>query len=334
MGCGFVGRGAHVPAIANCDAARLVAVADSDPRRREKAAARYNVPASYDDYRKLAEDPRVDAVIVSLPTPLHVPASLSALEAGKHVLCEMPLAATLDQADRLIEVARRAGLVLMPGLTFRFTSNYVQTKDMIARQAVGHPTCISYRELIPADDLAGQWPAGSWMWDVNQSGGPLFTLSVWSIDLVRWLFDTEIVSIEPVARYTPLATAGGTSGYDAFVALRLANGLVGGLQYSGSVNRAAAQSSLEIIGDSGGMLRATNNTTVTLFGQSPCQTTWNCQEDGARTWGHQQQDEYFVRCIRQGRQPDLTPADGRRAMELALRVAAAASAPATSPNLE
>jgi predicted dehydrogenase len=323
IGCGFVGRGAHVPSFAEIEGARLVAVADADPRRREKVRAKHQVESAYDDYHKLILDPQVDAVVVALPTPLHVPASLAALEAGKHVICEMPLAPSLEEADRLIEAARRSSAVLMPSLTFRFTPNYVRTRELIEEGRIGCPAAVMYREFIAASDLASQWPAGSWMWQIGESGGPLFTLSVWSIDLVRWLFDTEIVSAEPVVKYTPLAKTGGTLGYDAYVALRLANGMVGCLQYSGTVHRAAAGSKLEVVGDNSASLMAVENETVALLGENPQTTLWNVKESGPRLWGHQQQNAHFVECIRHGRQPAIRPEDGRKAMELALKIARA-----------
>ena len=301
-----------------------MAVADADEKRRTKAAQKHQVESCYDDYAKLVNDPNVDAVVVALPTPLHVAASLAALEAGKHVICEMPLAPSLAEADELIAAAARAGALLMPSLTFRFTSNYVKAKQLIAQGKLGNPTSVIYREFIPATDLASQWPADCWMWQIDKSGGPLFTLSVWSIDLVRWLFDSEIASVDPVVKYTPLEKTGGTLGYDAHVALRLANGMVGCLQYSGSVNRAVSTSNLEVVGDSTCVLSAADNDRVTLFGESPEKTVWNVKESGPKMWGHQQQNEYFIACIRKGEEPDLKPEDGRRAMEIALQIATAA----------
>ncbi len=325
IGCGFVGRGAHVPSIAEIEGARLVAVADADETRRGKVAAKHRVDSLYESYRELVRDPRVDAVIVALPTPLHVPAALAAIEAGKHVLCEMPLAPSLEEADRLIEAAHRAGVCLMPSLTFRFTPNYVRAKEIIAAGTLGKPTSVMYREFIAAADLASQWPAGSWMWQVEQSGGPLFTLSVWSIDLLRWLFDTEIVSAAPVVKYTTLSRTGGTLGYDACVSLRLANGMAANLLYSGTVIRAAAGSQLEVVGDGSCALVARENESVTVLGEQPQSTTWNLKETGPRMWGHQQQNAYFARCLREGRQPDVRPEDGRKAMEIALQIARASA---------
>src|SRR3990172_475994 len=93
VGCGFVGRGAHVPGLSALEIARLAAVADADPVRLEKVATKYHVDSQYTDYRRLIDDPAIDAVVVATPTPLHAPVALAAIEAGKHVLCEMPLAA-------------------------------------------------------------------------------------------------------------------------------------------------------------------------------------------------------------------------------------------------
>jgi len=259
-----------------------------------------------------------------MPTPLHAKASLAAIEAGKHVLCEMPLAANMEDADRLLAAAQKAGVILMPSLNFRFTPNYVKAKAMIEQGVVGKPSSAIYREFISARDLADQWPASSWMWKLAESGGPLYTLSVWSIDLLRWLFQTEIVEVHSAVKYSKLEKFGGTLGYDASATVRLANGIVGSLQYSGNVTRVSSTSRLEVVGDSNCLLDATWNDKLTVFGEDPAKTEWNVGEPGPRMWGHQQMDEYFVRCIQQGQAPSITPQDGRRAMEIALQIVQAA----------
>lgn len=321
VGCGFVGLGAHVSSFRKIEGSRLVAVADPDANRLSKAAAKYEPQSVYHDYAELVNDPQVDAVVVAAPTPLHAPVALAAIEAGKHVLCEMPLAANMDDADRIIAAAQRQGVVLMPSLTFRFTPNYVKAKEMICQGQLGLPTALLYREFISAADLAMQWPAGSWMWNMEVSGGPLFTLSVWSIDLFRWLLDSEISEAHGAAKYSVLDCFGGTLGYDASVTLKMANGVVGSLQYSGTVAAAASSSSLEVIGNATKVIKATGNESLTLYGDSPRTTEWHLKEPGARQWGHYQQDEHFIQCLLDGREPSITPADGRRAMEIALDIA-------------
>ncbi len=323
VGCGFVGRGAHVPAFAKMKNARLVAIADADEQRRGKVLKKYEVAAAYQDYRQLVDDPSVQAVVVSLPTALHAEASLAAIQAGKHVLCEMPLAASLDDVPPMIEAAQQAGVTLMPSLTFHFTPNYVKAKELIDSQQLGNVISLMYREFIPAKDLAMQWPPGCWVWDIDKSGGPLYTLAVWSIDLLRWLAGAEIVEVSATTKYTTLEKYGGTLGYDAYACLRFANGLVGSLQYSGSVTHSASASRLEVIGDSTYMASATHNDKVTLFAEEPFESHWDVKQPGPAMWGHQQQDEYFVECLLNGTPPSITAHDGLKAMEIAVQIAQA-----------
>ena len=194
--------------------------------------------------------------MVSLPTALHAAAALAAIQAGKHVLCEMPLASNLKDADKMIKAADKAQVTLMPSLTFHFTPNYVKAKEIIDNGKLGNVSTLMYREFIPAKDLAMQWPVGCWVWDIEKSGGPLYTLAVWSIDLLRWLAGSDIVEVLPTTKYTKLAKYGGTLGYDASASLRFANGMVGCLQYSGSVTHSASASRLEVVGDSTYLLDA------------------------------------------------------------------------------
>jgi predicted dehydrogenase len=323
VGCGFVGRGAHVPAFNEIDGAQLVAVADPDPNRLKKVASKYRINSSYQAYQSLVADPAVDAVVIAVPTPLHTRVAMAAIEAGKHVLCEMPLAANLDEADDMIKAARKQGVLLMPSLTFRFTPNLVKAKEMIDGGAIGEPSIVHYREFIPARDLARQWPAESWVWNLEESGGPLFTLSVWSIDLVRWLLGSEVTEVHSAVKYTRLEKFGGTLGYDACATLCLASGVVGCLQYSGSIANSAAASALEVVGNSTCMLSASGNDSLTLYADAPARTEWKLKEPGPRSWGHLQQDEHFVQCIRETKEPVISPEDGRRAMEIALQIAKA-----------
>jgi predicted dehydrogenase len=302
-------------------------VADPDEGRIANVKEKYDTK-TYADYADLIQDPDVHVVVVSVPTPLHAPVALAAIDAGKHVLCEMPLASTISEAEEIVAAARQKGIVLMPSLTFRFTPTFVKVKQMLADGVLGEPTAAIYRELIPASDLAKQWPPESWMWDVPRSGGPLFTLAVWSIDLFRWLFDTDIHTVGSAVKYTKLPQYGGTLGYDCAAAVGMVSGLAGCLQYSGTSNSSGSSNTLEVIGSSGAVVKVNANETVTLYGDDPVKTEWNVKEPGARMWGHVQQDEHFVRCLLDGKSPSISPEDGIKAMEIALRLAQTSSSDA------
>ena len=154
VGCGFVGYGAHVPAFKTIEGSRLVAVADADAKRLSKVVQKHGVK-TYAGYAELIDDPEIQAVVVAVPTPLHAEVALAAIEAGKHVLCEMPLAANLPQADEIIAAARKQGVCLMPSLTFRFSPPFVKVKQLMEQGPLGEPSAVIYREFIAAQDLRG-----------------------------------------------------------------------------------------------------------------------------------------------------------------------------------
>ena len=136
VGCGFVGRGAHVPSFANIDGARLVAIADADEKRRNKAATKHKVEASYDDYRKLVADPNVDAVIVALPTALHVPASLlrPAVRLMSRALPEPPVTSALLDLLELDLLAKENATELLAG---RRPRRFTETLDHLPQVTAG-----------------------------------------------------------------------------------------------------------------------------------------------------------------------------------------------------
>ena len=280
VGLGFVGSGAHLPSFRKMKQADLVAVADLNEKALDKQSKKHDIPSTYTDYRKMLDDPRVNAVVVSVPTQHHASIAIAALEAGKHVLCEMPFAPNLAEVDKMLAAAKQAGVILMPSLNFRFTPNYVKAKELIDGGELGTPKAIMYREWIPAADLAMQWPPGAWVWNLEETGGPLFTLSVWSIDLMRWLLGTDFEQIDATVEHFPIEKLGGTLGYNAYVNYRFGHGVIGSLQTSGSVAQMCSTSILEVIGDNTHQLKANWNNELTLFAEDPGKSEWVFREAG------------------------------------------------------
>jgi len=321
IGLGFVASGAHLPSLKAIPNAKIVALSDIDEARLKKMAKKFSVSDMYTDYKELLKKPAVEAVIVSIPTPFHHKVVIDAAEAGKHILCEMPLAPTLEEADQMIAAADKAGVKLMPSLNFRFTPNYVKAKELIESGGIGKPEAVLYKEFIPAEDLARQWPPGSWVWDLEKSGGPLYTLAVWSIDLLRWLLKSEITKVDSAVSTVKLDHLGGTLGYTAVAALTFTSGAISSLQFSGSVIPALGTSSMEIIGSNTNVIATTGNNSVALYEKEPDRTEWLYREPGHRAWGHMQMDEHFVQCISENRSPTIKPEDGRIAVEVAQKIA-------------
>jgi predicted dehydrogenase len=320
IGVGFVGGQAHAPAFRKIPNSRLVGLAASTERRVKPLAEKYGV-RYFLDYMELIKNPEVDAVAVATPTPLHYKLAKAAIENGKHVMCEMPLAATIAEVEDLGKSAEKAGVLLMPVLNFRFTPNYVRAKELIRSGAIGEPVAFTFREFIPAKDQAAQWPAESWAWDKVKSGGlPDFTLSVWSVDLLRWLLDAEYSEVEWKTNYVRLEQFGGTLGYSTLGLVKMTNGAVGSLHYGSMAPPNAGLSRLEVFGSKTFNLHAEWNNSLTLTGEDGAKQEWKFTETGTRVWGHYQIDEHFIKCILGEARPQVTVEDAVKAQQVAAKM--------------
>jgi predicted dehydrogenase len=320
IGVGFVGGQAHVPSFKKIEGSELVALGARTEKRVKPLAEEYGVKY-YLDYDKLLEDPKVDAVALAVPTPFHYDSAMKAIKKGKHVLCEMPLAPTISQVKELQNAAEKAGVILMPILQFRFAPIYVKTKEMIKTDAIGKPIALHFREFIPASALAEQWPINSWAWNIEKSGGyPDFTLSVWSIDMIRWMFESEIVDAEFRSSYPKIEMYGGILGYNTMGVIKLSNGLVGSLHYGASVTPSASTARLEVYGDNTNVIHAIWFNKILLYGQDEQPKEWDLDVKGTRVWGHRQLDTHFIDCILNHKKPQVTAEDAIKAIEVAQKI--------------
>ena len=320
IGVGFVGGQAHAPAFRKIPNSRLVGLADIVEAKVKPLAEKYGV-RYFLDYMELVKNPEVDAVVVANPTPFHYKTAKAAIENGKHIMCEMPVAATVEEIKDLGKSAEKAGVLLMPDLNFRFTPNYVKAKEVIGSGAIGDPVAVSFREFIPAKDQAAQWPAGSWAWDKKLSGGlPDYTLSVWSLDLLRWLFNAEYAEVEWKTNYARLDQFGGTLGYSTMGLVKMTNGVVGALHYGSVAPPNAGTSWLEVFGKKTFFLHADWNNLLTLVGEEGAKQEWKFTETGTKVWGHYQIDEHFIMCVRGETKPQVTVDDALKAQETAAKM--------------
>jgi len=322
IGCGFVGGKAHIPSFNSIPEAKLVGIADKDENIAKKYSSKYNIPY-YLDYMQLLEKPEIQAVVVSVPTPFHFKIASDAIKAGKHVLCGMPLAPTVEEAEKLKSLAEEAGVTLMPSLNFRFAPPYVKAKQLIEEKALGNPIAIYYREFIPTDVLAAQWPGNSWAWDKNKSGGyPDFTLSVWSLDLAQWLIKDDISDIKWISKYVELQEYKGVKGYNTIGIAKFNNNTIASFQFSALVTYSSATSRLEVFSDSGESLEAIGYDRLILYSREPepDKKEWVFKEEGTKVWGHYQMDKHFIECILYGKKPAATPEDAIKAIRLAKKI--------------
>ena len=207
VGIAVVGLGEYaafvLERLASCRTAYPAALVTGSKDKARAIAARYGIPDiaihGYDDYARLADDETIAAVHICLPVGLHAPHALKALAAGKHVLCEKPLAATAAEARTLADAARDAGKVLMPAYRAWF-SDAVQ--DALGRCREG-----THGALASVDAHKGfhlRQPAGNWRFDPALSGGGCLTdIGIYSVQLQRWACGGLPRSITAVAHRRP-----------------------------------------------------------------------------------------------------------------------------------
>lgn len=134
LGCGPIAQSAHLESASKASNARLYAICDSARDLRERMAATHAPDKVYDDYDAMLADPRLDAVIIATSDAFHVPASIRALEAGKHVLCEKPIAMGLKETEELAEVVRRTGKTLQVGHMKRYDIGLQEARRFVGEE--------------------------------------------------------------------------------------------------------------------------------------------------------------------------------------------------------
>ena len=187
IGAGSVSRG-HLRAVAALESTHLRAVADTDAERLAGVCAEYGCQG-YSSYESLLADDRVDLVIVCLPHGLHCEVTVAALEAGKHVLVEKPMAVNVEQCDAMIAAAQRTGKQLSVGHMHRFSPTNRAVKKLLREQAVGDLVCLcdeAYRPFGPNRT--------AWYLDKATHGGLWYQNGIHLIDRSCWWTGSRVVA--------------------------------------------------------------------------------------------------------------------------------------------
>jgi predicted dehydrogenase len=191
IGCGRAACELHLPTLRRISEAEVVAVADPDPAARERAGERFGVTRRIGDYRELLGDESIEAICVAAPTDLHAEVTLAALDAGKHVLVEKPLALSLDDCDALVERASATGLRAMVGFNLRWHRHARRARELIRRGRLGAVSLLSSTFASPS--LLREVPP--WRADPARGGGLLAMQAVHHLDLWRFILGQEIEEV-------------------------------------------------------------------------------------------------------------------------------------------
>jgi predicted dehydrogenase len=187
IGCGGIANGKHLPSLSKLKNVELVAFCDVLIERAEKAAAEYGVDNAnvYEDYRELLENEEIEVVHVLTPNDSHAEISIAALDAGKHVMCEKPMAKTSAEARQMVEAAKRSGKKLTIGYNNRFRPDSQHLHKLCERGDLGEVYYAKAhairRRAVPT------W--GVFLDEEKQGGGPLIDIGTHALDLTLWMMN-------------------------------------------------------------------------------------------------------------------------------------------------
>lgn len=195
VGFGFMGR-MHYAQWNGLEGAEVVAICDANPNIVEdtkKAVGNIEGAAEdidfssvelYSDYNKFIAESDLDAISLTLPTFLHPMFTIKALEAGIHVLCEKPMALTVDECRHMVTAAAQTGKVLMIGHCVRFWPEYAKAKEIVDSGKYGKVVAGTFQRL----GTAPTWGEDNWFSDDSRSGGVALDLHIHDTDYVQYLF--------------------------------------------------------------------------------------------------------------------------------------------------
>ncbi|MBW8351370.1 Gfo/Idh/MocA family oxidoreductase [Bacillus sp. IITD106] len=188
IGCGGIANQKHMPALSKLkDKAEMVAFCDVEEERAVQAAEQYGAEGAkvYQDYKEVLKDSEIDVVHVCTPNVSHAVITVDALEAGKHVMCEKPMAINSEEAKWMIETAKRTGKKLTIGYQNRFRGDSLVLKEACKNGDLGEV----YFAKAHAIRRRGVPTWGVFMDIEKQGGGPLIDIGTHALDLALWLMD-------------------------------------------------------------------------------------------------------------------------------------------------
>lgn len=188
-----------IPAMQKGKYSKVVAIASRDIERARSAASKLKIAKAFGSYEELLKDPEINAIYIPLPNHLHIPWSIKALEAGKHVLCEKPIGLSAEQAQQLLSASRKyPHLKIMEAFMYRFHPQWQETKRIVEGQIVGEIKSInsyfSYFNIDP-DNIRNKREMG---------GGGLLDIGCYNISLSRFLLNSEPKRVLGKVEYDPV----------------------------------------------------------------------------------------------------------------------------------
>ena len=313
IGASTIAREYMIPAINTQPDSRVVAVMSRSPERGRRYADANGIERVHDSVEALVADPEVDVVYISTTNERHHDETLAAAEAGKHVLCEKPLALTLDDAQAMIEACRQAGVVMGTNHHLRNAVTHRAIRRLVAEGAVGTPLAARVFHV-------GYLPPHLQTWRIKNpdaGAGVIVDVTVHDTDTLRFILDDEVETVTAISVHQGLGEGG------------IEDGVMGVMQFAGGVlaqfhdafTLKHAGTGLQIHGTEGSIFGEN------VMSQQPVGDVF-LQRNGTREAVAMEPHEdlytravrHFNRAVRGEGRPAVTGEDGVRSLAVALAV--------------
>jgi len=290
--------------------ARLVAVSDPSEQACRNACRELEIERYYLDHREALQDSDIGAVVIVAPTQHHRRIAVDCANAGKHILCEKPMAMTSVECDEMIAAAEKNHVNLQIGFMRRFDESFRKAKEAVDAGEIGD--VVHIRSIT-----RGPSKPQEWMYDIEKSNGPLAEVNSHDIDCIRWFSGSEVQTLYAVAgNYRNREIAKKYPGfYDNVVMTgKLKNGAqftVEGAQYV----EYGYDARVEVLGTKGvvtvGRSEAYHIQVINKNGRcAPFVASWTSLFKDA----YLEEDIRFIRCVVEGTEPEVTGVDGKMAV--------------------
>lgn len=326
VGMGFMGQ-QHFNIYGDMDDIELVAVCDTDPERVAETAPSIggNIGEAeqldlsgcerYVSLDEMLEDADIECVDICTPTFLHSEMAVSALDAGYHVICEKPMARTVEQCDEMISAARAHDRMLFVGQCIRFWPEYEVLADMLEAGELGEIISARFTRNSPTPD----WAWENWLMDPELSGGAMLDLHIHDVDYMLSVFGkpagVRTMAANRITEGAPVDHIESQYLYDDFVCT-----IVGGWVYPDTFPFNMA---FQVLGEEGVLEFSVNNDPMLQmypFDGDPYTPDY---EPGT---GYERELAYFAECIDTGQAPErITPEDARASVQMIMAEAESAT---------
>jgi myo-inositol 2-dehydrogenase/D-chiro-inositol 1-dehydrogenase len=306
----------------------VVAVASPSPGHARALADRYGIARSFQDYRDMLRERDIEMVTIVAPNHLHLAMTRDAAMAGKHIVCEKPLCLSLEDAEEMIDVCRRQGVLLMYGEELPFVPKYAKAKEMAREGAFGRIHLVKQSERHSG-------PHGAWFWDMDRAGGgALMDMGCHGIAFCWWFLDRPAVKSVYCQMGTQLHVDRTEGEDNSLCIIEFEGGAVGLVENSWS-HLAGMDDRIEVHGSAGvtyaDLHRGNALWTYSEPGygyaveKAPTTKGWSFPIfDEHYNYGMPQELRHFARCVRAKETPLLTGEDGRAVLEMMLAAYASA----------